>query len=89
MKNVCTIFSLLTITVALVVNNVSIAHISQNGRSAFKTQRKRYMGRHSCRKEDNKDPKETDINAKNGNDSAQDMDCWRVFVNAALNLCIP
>ena len=47
------------------------------------------MGRHSCRKEDNKDPKETDINAKNGNDSAQDMDCWRVFVNAALNLCIP
>ena len=32
------------------------------------------------------DPKKLDINTRNWVDSAQDMDYWRVLVNAALKL---
>ena len=35
------------------------------------------------------DLKEIGINTKNWVDSAQDRDCWRVLVNAALDLRVP
>ena len=68
---------------------------SQNGRtrSAFrifpgKPTGKRPLGRPWCRWEDNirMDLEEMGIN---GVDSAQDIDYWRVIVNAELNLRVP
>ena len=66
---------------------------SQNGISAFKILSgkptgKRLLGRPSCRWEDNIRMyfEEISINAGNWVDSAQDRDCWRALVNAALNL---
>ena len=49
------------------------------------------MGRPRRRWEDNirMDLEEMGINAGNWVDSAQDKDCWRAFVNAALNLRVP
>ena len=35
------------------------------------------------------DLKEIGFNTRNWVDSAQDMDCWRVLVNAELNLRVP
>jgi len=35
------------------------------------------------------DLEEIGINVGNWVDSAQDRDCWRAFVNAALNLRVP
>ena len=51
---------------------------------------KRPLGRSRRRWEDNigMDLKEIGINTRNCIDSAQDMDYWRVLVNAALNLRI-
>ena len=48
----------------------------------------RPLGRPRRRWEDNirMDLKEMGINTRNWIDSAQDMDYWRVLVNAALNL---
>ena len=51
--------------------------------------RTRLLGR--CRWEDNirMDVKETGINMRNWINLAQDIDYWRVPVNAALNLEVP
>ena len=51
----------------------------------------RLLGRPRRRWEDNIRMylKEIGISARNWVDSAQDMDYWRVLVNAALNLRIP
>ena len=65
-------------------------------RSAFniltgKPTGKRILGRPRCRWEDNirMDLEEIGINAGNWVDSAQDRDCWRALVNAALDLRVP
>ena len=52
---------------------------------------KRPLGRPRRRWEDSirMDLKETGIYTRNWVDSAQDRDCWRALVNAALNLRIP
>jgi hypothetical protein len=69
---------------------------SQNGRSAFKIltgtpAEKRPLGRPGPRWEDNikMNLKEIGINTRNWVDLAQDSDCWRALVNAALNLWVP
>jgi hypothetical protein len=51
----------------------------------------RTLGRPRPRWEDNirMDLKEMGINARNWVDPAQDIDYWRAFVNAALNLGVP
>ena len=68
----------------------------EESRSAFKILTgkptgKRPLGRPSLRWEDNirMDLDEIGINAGNRVDSAQDVDYWRVLVNAALNLRVP
>ena len=68
----------------------------QEGRSAFKILTgkptgKRPLGRPRRRWEDNirMDLEEIGINADNWVDSAQDMNYWRAFVNAALSLWVP
>ena len=68
----------------------------EEDRNAFKiltakTAGKRPLGRPRRRWEDNirMDLKVIGINTRNWVDSAQDMDYWRVFVNAALNLRVP
>ena len=65
----------------------------EEGRSAFKiltgkSTGKRPLGRPRRRWEDiiRMDLEDIGINAGNWVDSAQDMDCWRALVNAALNL---
>ena len=52
---------------------------------------KRTIGRPRRRWEDNiiTDLKEMGINKRNCIDSAQERDCWRADVNAALNLVVP
>ena len=68
----------------------------EEGRRAFKIltgkpTRNRALGRSWCRWEDNirMDLEEIGINAGNWVDSAQDRDCGRAFVIAALNRRIP
>ena len=68
----------------------------EEGRSAFKiltsiSAGKRPLGRPRRKWEDNirMDLKEIVINTINWDDSAQDEDYWRAFVNAALNLRVP
>ena len=68
----------------------------EEGRSAFKfftgkPTGKRPLERPRRRWEDNiiMDLEEIGINAGNWVDSAQDMNYWRVLVNAALNLRVP
>ena len=68
----------------------------EEGRSAFKiltgeSTGKRPLGRPRRRWEDNirMDLEEIGINAGNWLDSVQDMNYWRAFVNAALNLRVP
>ena len=63
-------------------------------RNAFKLLRgnpkgKRPLGRPRCRCDIRMDLKEIGINTSNWIDSAQDTDCWRALVNAALNLQVP
>ena len=52
---------------------------------------KRPLGRPRRRWEDNirMDLQEIGVNAENWVDSAQDRNCWRSLVNAALNLRVP
>ena len=68
----------------------------EEDRSAFEILKgeptgKRPLGRLRHRWEDNirMDLEEIGINTRNWVDSAQDMDCWRALVNAALNLRVP
>ena len=63
----------------------------EEGRSTFKILTDTPLGRPRRRWEDNirMDIKVTGINTRNCVDSAQDMDYWRVLVNAALNLRVP
>ena len=64
----------------------------EKGRSALKMLTgKRPLGRPRRRWEDNirMDLEEIGVNAGNWVDSAQDRDCWRALVNAALNLRVP
>ena len=68
----------------------------EEGRSAFKILTakptgNRSLGRPRHRWEDNirMDLDEIGINTGNWVDEAQDMDYWRVLVNAALNLRVP
>ena len=58
---------------------------------AGKSTRVRPLGRSRRGLEDNIAMyiKEIRINTRNWIDSAQDRDCWRVLVNAALNLRVP
>ena len=65
----------------------------EEGWSAFKIltgtpARKRPLGRHRRRWEDNirMDLKEVGVNTRNWADLAQDRDYWRALVNAVLNL---
>ena len=65
----------------------------EEGRSAFKTLTgtrtgKRLLGRprRTCEDNNRMDLKETCIKMRNCFDSAQDRDCWKSLVNAALNL---
>ena len=52
---------------------------------------KRTLGRRRLRWEDiiRIDLKEIGINTRNWVNSAQDRDCWRAIMNAALNLRVP
>ena len=68
----------------------------EEGRTAFKILTgkrtgKRPIGRPKRRWEDNikMDLKEIRINTRNWVDSAQDIDYWRAFLNAAFNVRIP
>ena len=68
----------------------------EDGRSAFKIltgnpTRKRPLGKPRRRWEDTirMDLEEIGINAVNWVDSAQDRNCWRALVNAALNPRVP
>ena len=68
----------------------------EEGRRAFKILTgspagKRPLGRPRRRWEDSIriDLKEIDVNTSNWDDSAQDRDTWRVFVNGVLNLGVP
>jgi hypothetical protein len=47
------------------------------------------MSRHKWEENINIGLKEIDINTRNWVDSAQDRDCWRAIVNAALHLWVP
>ena len=68
----------------------------EEGRSAFKILTGKPTGKRPSRRprrrwEDNirMNLEEIGINAGNWVDSAQDMDYWRAFVNATLNLRVP
>ena len=52
---------------------------------------KGHLGRPRLRREDNigMDLKEMGVSTKNWIDSAQDSDCWRALVNAALSIRFP